>query len=1314
MKKLLIASLFTALLFTEVRAQVSIDWVVRHNSPDSTGDQPTAITVDQAGNIYVTGYSYGFYGGGPQVGFDYATVKYNNMGVQQWEQRYTFSQYSDDRSYDISLDQSGNVFVTGSSDGKATTLKYDLAGNESWSKPYTGTPVIPNGHRILADGSGNVFIAGGGGTHTGLLKYDNNGSLKWAQTYNGGAYGQAFDLSISDSGYIYITGAIAQGATGKDFITLKYDSSGALLWEAIYDGPIGKDDVASSIAVDSLDHVYVAGSSAAIDSTNFDITLVKYDANGNQMWLYRYDGTASKADSLHQMVMNRSGRIFLAGSTMTTGNHRDLILVVTDTAGNFQWLDTYDQNGSRDEATSVFAAPDGRALVTGRSATASQGFDYVTIRYNETGNRQKILHYDGPDHMHDHATGAIMDLQGNMIVTGASKSIINGYDYRTVKYDTSGAQSWSATYDGPVESTDQVVGMAFDPSGNLFVVGNYGPAEVVKYDPAGKELWRTSRSRVDFEKATCFAVDDTGNLYLAGGEGWTGFGHEKYFVIKYDTNGAQQWEQNYDIVGNKADEAKAIAVDNNGFVYVTGLSESTPTAYDIATIKLRAGSGGMEWPAVYSTAGAFNDEPAAIVVDAAGNVMVAGSSDAGANGNDILAIQYNSNGAQVWEYRYDGPTNGQDEARGMLLDPSNDIYVFGTSDSAGFTDIYLARIDNAGNELWTDTYKSGLNADDLPGAIALDGGGNLYVTGQVNGSVLVLLKYNAVNGSREWAETYSSHFGFDRGNALALDQPGNIYVAGIGRGPGSNGIDDYLIQRYHPTGLLQWTRFYNGPAGDADEALAILLNDDATDIFVTGNSIHIPYTNVDFATIKLDQCPTIPYVNFMPSEDTACQNDSLHFSNESAGATSFTWSVNGNQESTATDFSRIFTQDTLYHISLTGSDGTCADTTAREIIIHPSPTVNIYTAGATTFCTGDSILLESDPGFAAYHWSTADTSPNIYVHTMDTFSVMVTDQNNCNAWSDLVFTDLDTMPTATISPQGPIMICPGDSILLSGSTGKWQYYWSTGDTTPGISVKNEQAYLLTVSNSCGDDHDTVQVQMDSLPIASITPPGPQMICEGDSIFLTGMSGSWSNAWNTGDTTPGIYVLEPQAYILTVSNLCGTDEDSVQVMIDSLPVAGFSYQVNDGGVVEFTDDSRGATSWEWDFGDGNLDTMPSPIHSYASNGIYIVSLISSNDCGDDTLVQEVLVSTLGIDDQARRLRLYPVPADRWIRIQLPSSPGVYLSIYDITGRQLVNEYLNPGKQEGMHTIQVSTWPDGFYYLRIKTPRGVSERKIIISR
>ncbi|MEO0083548.1 MAG: SBBP repeat-containing protein, partial [candidate division WOR-3 bacterium] len=246
------------ILPTILLGQVDTAWVRRYNGPGNGWDEASAIAVDGSGNVYVTGYSWG-----SGTSYDYATVKYNSQGVEQWVARYNGPGNSDDGARAIAVDGSGNVYVTGSSYGSGTyadyaTIKYNSSGVEQWVARYNGPGNSYDcAYAIAVDGLGNVYVTGyswGSGTSAdyATIKYNSQGVEQWVARYNGpgNSWDEASAIAVDGSGNVYVTGYSYGSGTSADYATIKYNSSGVEQWVARYNGPGNGGDWASAIAVD--------------------------------------------------------------------------------------------------------------------------------------------------------------------------------------------------------------------------------------------------------------------------------------------------------------------------------------------------------------------------------------------------------------------------------------------------------------------------------------------------------------------------------------------------------------------------------------------------------------------------------------------------------------------------------------------------------------------------------------------------------------------------------------------------------------------------------------------------------------------------------------------------------------------------------------------------------------------------------------------------------------------------------------------------------------------------------------------------------
>jgi len=450
---LIIATVFFIEGTKDVSAQVTEEWVARYNGPDNGYDDALAMAVDNHGNIFVTGWSKGdnitFY--------DYATVAYDSDGNELWSARYNGPGNGSDRANAIAVDDSGNVYVTGKSDGDGrgdrgndyTTIKYDKYGNELWVARYNGPGNRgDNAMAIAIDDLGNVFVTGYSDWASGIapdiatVAYDSYGNELWVAIYDAGAsyYGDiAFAIAVDSSGNIYVAGQSYTGSTKCDFITVAYDIDGNELWVARYNGSFNGDDTIHDIAIDSFGNVYVTGTitTGYIPSVGSfcEFTTIAYNSSGNIIWLAKYDGQGNQHNIPTSMAIGESGNIYVTGYTRLGKTDYDYATVAYDSNGNELWNVTYDgPKNDWDQAFDIAIDPSDNIYVTGWSRGIGTHSDYATIAYDANGNELWIERYDGTGNYDDWARAIATDLEGNVYVTGRSFGAGTSHDYTTIKY----------------------------------------------------------------------------------------------------------------------------------------------------------------------------------------------------------------------------------------------------------------------------------------------------------------------------------------------------------------------------------------------------------------------------------------------------------------------------------------------------------------------------------------------------------------------------------------------------------------------------------------------------------------------------------------------------------------------------------------------------------------------------------------------------------------------------------------------------------------------------------------------------------------
>ncbi len=730
-------------------------WVRQYASLGSAYSFSYALVRDSAGNVYVAG------GSGLYPDFDYATVKYDEFGVEQWVARYNGPGNTYDYAKALAVDADGNVYVTGFSatvpggyPSDYATIKYDASGVEQWVARHEGTSFQLDATKFLAvDGDGNVYltgsIAGPGGSPDYLtIKYNASGVEQWAAQYDDGSnsYDDAAALAIDANGNVYVTGFSA-GFGNSEYATIKYDASGVEQWVARYDGPIGFYDYATALTVDAHENVYVTGHSEG-GATNNDYATIKYDAFGVEQWVSIYNGPGNLYDDAAALTVDAEGNVFVSGTSDTEIGF-DYATIRYNASGAEQWVARYSATNPSGGATSLAVDPDGNIYVTGSSYSGAT-FDYVTLKYGASGIEQWVARYDAPGNADDFAADLAVDAGGNVYVTGFSEGLGSLNDYATIKYDASGSELWAARYNGPGNADDSATALAVDAAGNVYVTGlstgsgTFGEYATVKYDASGTELWVARYNgplSYSDDGATGIALDASGNVYVTGNSWGPTF--TDYATIKYDASGVEQWIARYDGPIGYLDFATALAVDADENVFVTGYSEGNTTNKDYATIKYDA-SGVQQWVSRYDGPGQSREYATALAIDASGDVYVTGRS--GPNFiYDYATIKYDDSGAEQWVARYNGLGNLDDEATALAVDAEGNVYVTGFSTGSGTIGDYATiQYDASGIEQWVGQYNGSGNSDDNPTALAVDTDGNIYVTGSSvgeGGSVYTTIKY---------------------------------------------------------------------------------------------------------------------------------------------------------------------------------------------------------------------------------------------------------------------------------------------------------------------------------------------------------------------------------------------------------------------------------------------------------------------------------------------------------------------------------------------------------------------------------------------
>jgi hypothetical protein len=318
-----------------------------------------------------------------------------------------------------------------------------------------------------------------------------------------------------------------------DYLVVRYGPEGVEEWAATYDGPGSDEDFAYDIACDVNGGIYVTGSSWGGVSAE-DVATVKYDAAGNELWVSRYEGPVRGLDSGHQLAIGRGDCVYVVGRSMGGSTSYDVLTIRYDADGNEQWVARYDGEASFDDRGMCIAVRGVAICVAGvcwGGYPPGTQWDFVTIQYDESGNEAWVALYDGPGHGYDlpHAIG--IDAGGSVYVTGDSAESGTDvtdfdYDFATIKYDSLGNELWAERYEGESDGNDMASGLAIGSDGNVYVTGSaagpdafHGDYCTIKYSPEGDTLWVATYDgpTSDSDYANAIVVDGAADVYVTGG-----------------------------------------------------------------------------------------------------------------------------------------------------------------------------------------------------------------------------------------------------------------------------------------------------------------------------------------------------------------------------------------------------------------------------------------------------------------------------------------------------------------------------------------------------------------------------------------------------------------------------------------------------------------------------------------------------------------------------------------------------------------------------------------------------------------------------
>jgi hypothetical protein len=358
---------------------------------------------------------------------------------------------------------------------------------------------------------------------------------------------------------------------------------------------------------------------------------------------------------------------------------------------------------------------------------------------------------------------------GNVYIAGGTTGSLEGpnngdsRDAFVAKYDSQGNLLFTTQFG--TSTFDTISGIDTDAQGNFYVAGiTSGNLEgtkqaestdvfVAKFDSNGNQQWIQQFGRNVIFQSFSIDVDDAGNSYLSGIDVESApapaFATDNYFTTKFDTNGNQLWETEVGSVNGEFDESYGVTVANDGSVYATGWTRG--------------------------------DLP---IIDSPGSFENQGLYDA-------QITKYDNNGAVQWVRQFG--SSDYDWGWSTDTDSQGNVYATGWTlgnlggQNAGSYDAWLVKYDSQGNQQFATQFGSA--ADDEAFELFIDNSDNIFITGYTNGNLggtnagafdTFVARYDT-SGNQVWLTQFGTP-DIDQGYSITADNAGNLFVTGVTQG----------------------------------------------------------------------------------------------------------------------------------------------------------------------------------------------------------------------------------------------------------------------------------------------------------------------------------------------------------------------------------------------------------------------------------------------------------------------------------------------------------------------------------------------------
>lgn len=499
------------------------------------------------------------------------------------------------------------------------------------------------------------------------------------------------------------------------------------------------------------------------------------------------------------------------------------------------------------------------------------------------------------------------------------------------------------------------------------------------------------------------------------------------------------------------------------------------------------------------------------------------------------------------------------------------------------------------------------------------------------------------------------------------------------------------------------------------------------DVSLTATNSAGSDTETETGLIVVDMAPTAAFT-FSSNQLTT------FFNSQTSGGTSFAWDFGDGSNSASQTAVHTYSMSGTYNVTfeVTNACGTTRFTDVVTVLAAPQAA---FTQTATSGCAPITVTYDAsnstDVGTLLWTFpggtpaTSTEMMPTVTYATGGTFDVQLRVTNASGTDTEISQDLVNVDPLAVAGFNADVNMLSVDFTSTSTNSNTYNWDFGNGETSteinPSVSYTLAGTYTvtLTVTNNCGENTTTQMVTVaEGLPNAEFSLSetsgcAPLVVRLTDETTGSPTAWSWTVTSTNGanfasnEQNPQFTLTEAGVYTfsLEATNSAGstTEVRSDVVTVFAAPTALAEVSSISDMTVMFDATLTDADTYLWDFGDGNTSTIEDPMHTYAANGTYTVTLTAANDCGEARATTTVTIMVSSVSDlpAGAEFNLYPNPTNGLVTWSLKGVPleDVTLFVTDVLGREIIRERLGEASSFRQN-LSLEDWSAGVYLVRLK--------------